>query len=60
MTQQEVYAGQRVITTHGTTRTVAFVLRGKVYAYSPNGIPEQVKVRYDALGGEAGERGLAA
>lgn len=55
-----VLPGQRIVTSAGTTRTVAFVRHGIVYVYGPRGLPEPAVVRYDALGGEAGERGLAA
>ncbi len=47
--------GQRVITTKGIVQVVAFVQGEKVFAYGPRAIPEPVVVRYDALGGEAGE-----
>lgn len=55
-----VLPGQRVVTAAGTIRTVAFVRNGTVYVYGPRGLPEPAVVRYDALGGEAGEGGLAA
>jgi hypothetical protein len=54
MNTPNVHSGQRVITTQGVVMTVAFVQAGRVYAYSPCGIPEQIKVRYDALGGDSG------
>jgi hypothetical protein len=50
-----VSPGQRVVTSHGTTRTVAFVRGHEVFAYSPRGTLERIVVRYDALGGEAGQ-----
>lgn len=47
-----VNAGQRIITTQGTVRTVAAVINGEVYVYAPNGWLEKVTVRCDAWGGE--------
>jgi hypothetical protein len=52
--------GQRVVTSEGVVRTVAFVRNGTAFVYGPRGLPEPATVRYDALGGEAGEAGLAA
>lgn len=47
-----VYPGQKVITTQGTVRTVAYVSQyGIVYAYGPNGL-EAIQPRSDAWGGE--------
>lgn len=51
-----VHPGQKVITTHGTTRVVAFTRGAEVWAHSLFGGVEKIAVRYDALGGEAGER----
>ncbi len=48
-----VHAGQRIITTQGTVRTVAYVSRyGIVYCYALNGGFECVVPRSDAWGGE--------
>lgn len=48
-----VVSGQKIITTQGTVRIVAFVSRhGIVYAYAPNGGIEAVTPRSDAWGGE--------
>ncbi len=47
-----VYPGQRIITTSGTVRIVAYVSRfGVVYAHGPQGL-EAVVPRSDAWGGE--------
>lgn len=47
------HAGQRVVTSHGCTVTVAMVGdNGKVYAYTGRALPEVVTPRYDAFGGE--------
>lgn len=48
-----VHPGQRVITTAGTTRTVAFIHAGTTYVYGPRGLPEPARVVCDAWGGEA-------
>lgn len=51
----QVFPGQRIITTKGTVRTVAYVSRhGVVYAFPmrPNGDYEAVTPRYEAWGGE--------
>ena len=53
-TSVNVQPGQRVITTGGVARTVAFTSRGVVYVFGQRGLPEPARVRYDALGGEAG------
>lgn len=56
-----IQAGQRVITSHGETVTVAFVALGCVWAYGSRGLPRRVVVRTDAFGGEHDLRlGLAA
>lgn len=48
-----VVSGQKIITTQGTIRTVAFVSQhGIVYAYAPKGGYEAVTPRSDAWGGE--------
>lgn len=47
-----IHAGQRIITTQGTVRTVAYVSNGVVWAYAPNGGLECVTPRSDAWGGE--------
>lgn len=47
------HSGQKVITTKGMVRTVAFVSNHNiVYAWSPNGGFEAVVPRYEAWGGE--------
>lgn len=51
---QIVQPGQRVITTAGVVRVVAFARNGIVFVYGSRGLPEPANVRYDALGGEAG------
>ncbi len=48
-----VFPGQRVITSAGTVRTVAFTARGAVYVYGAGGEVEVAIVRSDAWGGEA-------
>ena len=46
------HPGQRIITTQGTVRTIAFMSRyGVVYVYGPRGL-EAVVPRSDAWGGE--------
>lgn len=45
------YAGQRVITSHGTIVVVAFVRKGEVWAFTAHGL-QPVIVRGDAWGGE--------
>lgn len=48
-----VHAGQRIITTQGTVRTVAYVSHyGIVLVYCPRGGLECVTPRSDAWGGE--------
>lgn len=47
----QVHAGQRVITSHGTTVTVAFVIGNQVWAWW-QGVLKPVTVRGDAWGGE--------
>ena len=49
-----VQPGQRVITTGGVVRVVAFSSRGVIYVYNQRGLPEPANVRYDALGGDSG------
>lgn len=58
---ENVFPGQRVITSAGTVRVVALVQGNVVFAFGPRGTPEPVRVLYDALGGEAGaeDRDLA-
>ncbi len=51
VTAMTVYPGERVITTHGTTVTVAFVRGNQVWAWYCGQL-QPVKVRYDAFGGE--------
>lgn len=51
----QVFPGQKIITTQGTVRIVAYISRyGVVHAYPirPNGAFEVVKPRYEAWGGE--------
>lgn len=49
-----VFPGQRVITTQGTVRTVAYVsVYGVIYGYSPKGHLEVIQPRCDAWGGDA-------
>jgi hypothetical protein len=57
-----VHPGQRVLTTQGTTRTVAFTSRGgQIYAYGLDGGLEPISVVCDAWGGEHDQTlGLAA
>jgi hypothetical protein len=50
-----VSPGQRVVTSHGTVRVVAFVRGKQVFAHSPRGTLEEIKVKYDALGGDSGD-----
>lgn len=59
----QFFPGQRVITTQGTVRTVAFVsAHGVVYGYCPRGELEVIVPRSDAWGGEndLGIVGIAA
>ena len=49
-----VQPGQRVITTGGVVRVVAFARNGIVFVYGARGLPEPANVRYDALGGDSG------
>jgi hypothetical protein len=51
-----VYPGQRVVTSHGAVRVVAFVRGHEVFVFTPRGGVERAVVRYDALGGDAGVR----
>lgn len=45
------FTGQRVITTHGTVRTIAFIEGERIFAYGPRGL-ERITPRYEAWGGE--------
>jgi len=47
----QVQAGQKVITSHGTTVTVAFVRGSQVWAWWMGKL-QKVQVRCDAWGGE--------
>lgn len=47
----QIYAGQKVITTHGHVVTVAFVQNGQVWAWWMGKL-QPVHVRCDAWGGE--------
>jgi hypothetical protein len=46
------FAGQKVITTSGVVRTIAYIDGDKVFAYSLNGGIERITPRYEAWGGE--------
>lgn len=46
------FPGQRVITTHGTVRVIAFIEGEKVFAFSPRGGIERVIPKTEAWGGE--------
>ena len=49
-----VHPGQRIITSAGVVRVVAFARNGIVFVYGARGLPEPANVRYDALGGDSG------
>ncbi len=46
------FPNQRVITTHGTIRTIAYIVGEKVFAFSPNGGIERITPKCEAWGGE--------
>ncbi len=48
-----IFPGQRVVTSDGTVRTVAFLTpSGQVFVWAPTGVPVPARILHEAWGGD--------